>query len=238
MTTRLQQPNYSAEIAAKVTILNFAVTTTALDELLLNAIVSRERPDVAAEKTQLTTQQADTRRTLCDEENKILSALTSDENVLESDAAVQTISTSKMMINELLEKFTVGKSGEQQIDVCRNAYERLAQHASIIYFTIGENDFNDIVFVFAFTQRSFLFRLFFIAAEMAKLNSMYQYSLNWFVNHFTSAIDNTDKVDDVQQRVKDLIQYFSFFIFLKICRGLFEKVYFPPLFSSYSSQLD
>lgn len=53
---------------------------------------------------------------------------------------------------------------------------------------------------------------------------MYQYSLMWFVGHFTAAIDNTDKVDDVQQRVKDLIQYFTHFIYTKICRSLYEKV--------------
>lgn len=53
---------------------------------------------------------------------------------------------------------------------------------------------------------------------------MYQYSLAWFVGHFTAAIDNTDKVDDVQQRVKDLIKYFTYFVYTKICRSLYEKV--------------
>lgn len=53
---------------------------------------------------------------------------------------------------------------------------------------------------------------------------MYQYSLMWFVGHFTTAIDNTDKVDDVQQRVKDLIKYFTHFIYTKICRSLYEEV--------------
>lgn len=58
---------------------------------------------------------------------------------------------------------------------------------------------------------------------------MYQYSLVWFVGHFTAAIDNTDKVDDVQQRVKDLIKYFTYFIYTKICRSLYEKVsYLEP----------
>lgn len=53
---------------------------------------------------------------------------------------------------------------------------------------------------------------------------MYQYSLSWFVGHLTSAIDNTDKVDDVQQRIKDLKKYFTYFIYSKLCRSLQEKV--------------
>lgn len=56
------------------------------------------------------------------------------------------------------------------------------------------------------------------------INRMYQYSLAWFMGHLTSAIDNTDKVDDVQQRIKDLKKYFTYFIYNKLCRSLQEKV--------------
>lgn len=64
---------------------------------------------------------------------------------------------------------------------------------------------------------------------------MYQYSLAWFVGHFTAAIDNTDKVDDVQQRVKDLIKYFTYFIYTKICHSLYEEVCSLEYFVLFSS---
>lgn len=67
---------------------------------------------------------------------------------------------------------------------------------------------------------------FFPLGELMNINQMYQYSLRWFIGHLTSAIDNTDKVDDVHQRIKDLKKYFTYFIFTKICRSLQEKVYF------------
>lgn len=53
---------------------------------------------------------------------------------------------------------------------------------------------------------------------------MYKYSLSWFVDNLTSAIDNTDKIDDIQQRIKDLKKYFTYFIYTKLCRSLQEKV--------------
>lgn len=56
---------------------------------------------------------------------------------------------------------------------------------------------------------------------------MYQYSLVWFIGHFTAAIDNTDKVDDVHQRVKDLIRYFTHLIYTRVSRSLYEEVRCP-----------
>lgn len=58
--------------------------------------------------------------------------------MLENDAAVQLISTSKIQINELLEKIGVSKVTEKQIDITRTAYKPLAAHATVIYFTIGK----------------------------------------------------------------------------------------------------
>ena len=76
MTTTLPNPHYSPETSVKVTILNFSITPSGLEEQMLNLFVYLEMPEMQEQKNQIIEQNSKSAKILYDLEGNLLAALT------------------------------------------------------------------------------------------------------------------------------------------------------------------
>lgn len=114
-------------------------------------------------------------------------------NILEDETAVQILSSSKVLANEISEKQAVAEVTEHKIDETRMGYTPIAVHSAILFFSI---------------------------ADLANIEPMYQYSLTWFINLFVLSIDNSDKSDALEQRWDSLVNMFiSYYLFITLLQS-------------------
>lgn len=197
MTTKLPNPHYPPEVCVKVSLINFAITFTGLEDQLLGVVVVEEMPEMEEKKNTLVISNARMRKELQELEDLILYMLSnSTGNILDDHKLIETLATSKVKSAEITLKVQEAEKTEKQIDESRNMYRPVAYRGSILYFCI---------------------------ADLGSIDPMYQYSLQWFRSLFVQAIRLSPPAEDIQLRIENLNSFFTYYVYQNICRSLFER---------------
>uniref|UniRef100_A0A803YQF6 Dynein axonemal heavy chain 1 n=1 Tax=Meleagris gallopavo TaxID=9103 RepID=A0A803YQF6_MELGA len=198
ITTNLSNPHYSPEISTKLTLINFTISPSGLEDQLLGQVVAEERPDLEEARNQLILSNAEMRQELKEIEDQILYRLsTSEGNPVDDLELIKVLEASKLKAGEIQAKMKVAEQTEEDINTTRLQYAPVAVRTQILYFCVS---------------------------DLSSVDPMYQYSLEWFLNIFLMGITVHGSQDNtVKERITNINDYITFSLYSSVCRSLFEK---------------
>jgi dynein heavy chain len=196
LQTKLANPHYKPEMQAQTTLINFTVTRDGLEDQLLAEVVKVERPDLEAQKSELTKSQNEFKILLKKLEDDLLTRLQSAQgNFLDDTALVENLETTKRTAADVEVKAKEAVTTSAKIDAARELYRPAASRASLLYFILN---------------------------DLHKINPIYQFSLKAFSTVFQNAIRTAPVSTDVSKRIDNLIDAITFSVWVYTTRGLFE----------------
>jgi len=197
ITTKLRNPHYPPELCVKVNLLNFMATSEGLQDQMLGRVVAMEQQELELTRQKLIVEDAESQRMLKKLEDEILSLLKNAEgNILDDEVLINTLAESKKTSNIIQEKVKVAEQTSLKIAKVRQGYIPVAFQAS---------------------------QLFFCIADLAGVDSMYQYSLDWYIGLFELSIEKAAKSKIPDERLRNINDCFLIMLYKNVCRSLFEK---------------
>jgi dynein heavy chain len=191
----LANPHYPPEICAQVTLLNFTATPEGLQDQLVNIAVNKEHASMANKWQLLIQRYYDFMSKIKEAEKEILQLLSNQTgNILDDEKLIGTLNNSKKISKE-------AELGLNDIEFNRKNIKKTAETYKEVGFRVGH--------------------LFFCVMDLAGVEPMYQFSLDWFTELYTKAIATEPK--NKETRVKDIVRIFTQLLFKTVSRSLFEK---------------
>ncbi|CAI5679041.1 unnamed protein product [Oreochromis niloticus] len=132
MTTKMANPHYLPEVCIKVTIINFTVTKSGLEDQLLSDVVRLESPHLEEQRNELIVRINADHSQLKDIEDRILKLLfTSKGNILDNEELVQTLQESKVTSEAIKHRLEEAEATELMINSARERYRPVYGQKSV-----------------------------------------------------------------------------------------------------------
>ncbi|XP_066254312.1 dynein axonemal heavy chain 6 [Euwallacea similis] len=197
ITTKLANPHYLPEVCIQVTIVNFTVTTSGLEDQLLADVVRLEQPELEQQRNDLVVRINADKAQIKGIEDKILYLLYHFEgNILDDEELIETLNESKETSAIIEARLVEAEVSEEKISIAREKYRSVATRGSVLYFVV---------------------------TRLAEMDPMYQHSLKYFSQVFNNVMLSSAKDQVLENHLNTLITKSTLAVYTIISRGLFER---------------
>jgi len=194
--TRLPNPNFSPELQAKTTLIDFTVTQKGLEEQLLSKVIGKEQKALEEQLNQVLEEVNNNTKSLMQLDASLLERLTSNTgDLLEDEELIAVLANTKAKAAEVNLKLLAADETKQNINEKREQFRPAATRGSVLYFSI---------------------------VEMSLCNCMYQTSLDQFLELFMRSMDEAEKAALASKRVANIIETMTYVTYRYVNRGLYE----------------
>ncbi|CAM39839.2 putative dynein heavy chain [Leishmania braziliensis MHOM/BR/75/M2904] len=205
LCSKLPNPVYLPDISTRVTLLNFTVTMEGLSEQMLGEVVSIEQRSMEEEKNSIIQRIAQGQRRLKTIEESILERLQSTKgNILDDEDLIHELQAAQSSAEVISRSQAEASEKMLTISIARERYRNVAVRAAL---------------------------LFFVLADVGRMDPMYQYSLQYFVKLVQHEVEGTTKPPGyteadpamLEDHLHATISNLTSATYTQICRGLFNK---------------
>jgi len=196
MTSRMANPLFSPELAAKTTIIDFTVTQGGLEQQLLGILIGKIEKQLEDQLTELNESVTLNLRQLKEGDETLLYKLANAEgSLLDDPTLIDVLADIKAKSKEVTEKLENARVKTIEINERREKFRPVAARGAVLYFC---------------------------CVEIASVNWMYNISLYQFLELFDYGIEKAPKASRVEDRVERIIETLTYRVYRYINRNLFE----------------
>jgi dynein heavy chain len=139
-------------------VVNFIVVESGLEEQCLGIVVRAETPQLEVQKNEKLTAITKGREEILKLEDQILARLNDDKiNLLEDEELVQQLAQSKETSDRVKQELESAETNMKRIDETRETFRPSGKRAAVLFFVLN---------------------------DLARINPMYQFSLDWYKDLF------------------------------------------------------
>lgn len=208
ISTKMANPHYLPDVSTKVTLVNFTVTMDGLENQMLGEVVSIEKRSLEEESNATIKSISDGQKNLKEMEEGILRRLNTVQGdaLLDDEDLISTLQQTQRDAATIAQNQKAAVIKMNDIRQVRELYRSVARRSALLYFVL---------------------------ADLALIDPMYQYSLDYFKKLVQGVVTDTAKPegfdndtpqpDLLEEHLLNLVDGITETTYLQICRGLFNK---------------